>query len=226
MQPGDMMAHTAGVTISASVPGLAPALARVLLAARDEQTHHLSGAQADALDVRRSLDGDEAAFRRLVSRHQGRISAMMWRFSRDRDAHEELVQDVFVEAWRSLGGYRADAPFEHWLARIATRVGYHYWRDLEREERITRLPLEDHPGLAAPEELEPPEAGELLHRLLQELSPRDRLVLTLRYLEDLSVKETAALTGWSQSMVKVQAYRARGRLQRLFERAVREASDE
>jgi RNA polymerase sigma-70 factor (ECF subfamily) len=87
------------------------------------------------------------------------------------------------------------------------------------------VPLAEHPGLAAPEALEPSEAGELLHRLLQELSPRDRLVLTLRYLEELSVKETAARTGWSQSMVKVQAHRARGRLEKLFEQAVREAEE-
>ena len=202
---------------------LPPALARLLLAASDAHEEQLSAPQADALDVRRSLEGDEAAFRRLVSRHQGRVASMMWRFSRERDVHEELVQDVFVEAWRSLDGYRADAPFEHWLARIATRVGYRYWREQEREGRITRVPLGDHPGLAAPETLEPSAAGELLHRLLQDLSPRDRLILTLRYIEDLSVKETAARTGWSQSMVKVQAYRARGRLEKLFERAVREA---
>jgi RNA polymerase sigma-70 factor (ECF subfamily) len=220
-----MSAHTTYLPPVADAPGLTAGLARLLLAARDEPAGHLSDAEADALDVRRSLDGDEAAFRRIVERHQGRIASMMWRFSRDRDTHAELVQDVFVEAWRSLDGYRAEAPFEHWLARIATRVGYRHWRAQERDGRITRVPLAEHPALAAPEALEPSEAGELLHRLLQELSPRDRLVLTLRYLEELSVKETAARTGWSQSMVKVQAYRARGRLEKLFEQAVREAEE-
>jgi RNA polymerase sigma-70 factor (ECF subfamily) len=220
-----MSAHTTYLPPVADAPGLTAGLARLLLAARDEPTGHLSDAEADALDVRRSLDGDEAAFRRIVERHQGRIASMMWRFSRDGDTHAELIQDVFVEAWRSLGGYRAEAPFEHWLARIATRVGYRHWREQERDGRITRVPLAEHPGLAAPEALEPSEAGELLHRLLQELSPRDRLVLTLRYLEELSVKETAARTGWSQSMVKVQAHRARGRLEKLFEQAAREAEE-
>lgn len=182
--------------------------------------------EADALDVRRSLDGDQEAFRRIVCRHQGRVCAMMWRFSRDRATHEELVQDVFVDSWRSLSSYRAEAPFEHWLMRIATRVGYRYWRTEERHRHITLVPLEEHQGLAAPEALEPSEAGELLHRLLQELSARDRLVLTLRYLEELSVEETARLTGWSRTMVKVQAHRAKGRLQKLFAQAVREAADE
>ena len=59
----------------------------------------------------------------------------------------------------------------------------------------------------------------MLHGLLEELPPRDRLVLTLRYLEELSVEETAERTGWSRAMVKVQAWRAREKLKRLFAKA-------
>ncbi len=177
-------------------------------------------------DVRHCLDGDGEAFRRLVERHQRHISSLMWRFSRDPDIHEDLVQDVFVEAWRSLHSYRAHAPLEHWLSRIATRVGYRYWRRREREKHVTKVPLDDCPELRAREELQPSEAGELLHRLLLELPPRDRLVMTLRYLEEHSVRRTAELTGWSQTMVKVQAWRARRKLRRLFERATGEAGDE
>jgi len=202
-------------------------LARLCQTARGEQqSPKRSTARADAADVRHCLSGDDEAFRRLVERHQGRVSSLMWRFSRDREVHAELIQDVFIEAWRSLSGYRAEAPFEHWLTRIATRVGYRFWHRRAREERITTVPLEDCPQLSAPEQLEPSEAGELLHRLLQELSPRNRLVITLRYLEALSVQETAELTGWSQTMVKVQAWRARGKLRTLFERAIGEAGDE
>lgn len=202
-------------------------LARLCQAAgRERPSSDTTAARADWADVRRCLDGDEQAFLRLVERHQPRIAALMWRFSRDREEHVELVQDVFIEAWQSLPGYRAEAPFEHWLARIATRVGYRFWRRRASAERITSVPLEDCPQLAAPEQLEPSEAGELLHRLLQELSPRDRLVITLRYLEEHSVEETAKLTGWSQTMVKVQAWRARRRLQKLYERAIGEADDE
>lgn len=202
-------------------------LASLCQAARGARPAAREGeARADAADVRRCLDGDDEAFRWLVERHERRIASLMWRFSRDREVHAELVQDVFVEAWQSLPGYRARAPFEHWLSRIATRVGYRFWRRRAHEERITTVPLEDCPQLSAPEQLEPCAAGELRHRLLEELSPRDRLVITLRYLEELSVQATAELTGWSQAMVKVQAWRARGRLQKLFERAAGEVGDE
>jgi hypothetical protein len=82
---------------------------------------------AELEDIRRSRRGDSDAYRRLIERHQEHVGRILWRFSRDRLVHEELVQDVFVEAYMSLSSYRAKAPFAHWLSRIATRVGYRYW---------------------------------------------------------------------------------------------------
>jgi len=178
---------------------------------------------ADLRTVRRVLGGDPNAYRALIERHERRISGMMWRFSRDPEVHQELVQDVFVQAYESLPKYRAHAPFEHWLARIATRVGYRHWK---REKRTPEtVPIEewqDLPDESAPD-LAPEEAGERLHALLAHLPPRDRLVLTLRYVDDRSVEETARLTGWSETMVKVQAWRARKKLRNLFEQAERRA---
>ncbi len=66
------------------------------------------------------------------------------------------------------------------------------------------------------EGIEPDKAGELLHQLLAQLPPRDRLVLTLRYLEQCDIEETAMRTGWSKTMVKVQNYRAKNKLKKLF----------
>src|SRR5512146_2070442 len=81
-------------------------------------------AASDVDDIRLARQGDSDAYRRLVERHQNQVARILWRFSRDRLVHEELVQDVFVEAYMSLGGYNGKAPFDHWLACIATRVGY------------------------------------------------------------------------------------------------------
>jgi RNA polymerase sigma-70 factor (ECF subfamily) len=180
-------------------------------------------AAADLRTIRRVLGGDGNAYHALIERHQRRVSGMMWRFSRDPEVHQELVQDVFVQAYESLPRYRAQAPFEHWLARIATRVGYRHWK---REKRAPEtVPIEEWWELPdeSVEALEPEEAGECLHALLGRLPPRDRLVLTLRYVEDRSVEETAELTGWSETMVKVQAWRARKKLKGLFEQAERRA---
>ena len=180
----------------------------------------------DLEDIRRSRGGDGEAYRSLIERYQGHVSSMMWRFSRDPQTHEELVQDVFVEAYMSLSNYRARAPFSHWLSRLATRVGYRFWKRQARERTRPTVSFEEWDQAAgeAAGEIDPSEAAEMLHGLLEELPPRDRLVLTLRYLEDLSVEETAERTGWSQSMVKVQAWRAREKLKKLFAKAEGEAT--
>jgi len=172
----------------------------------------------DREDIAASLNGDEQAYARLVRRYQGDISLQLWRYTRQPGQVEELTQEVFVEAYLSLRGYRGDAPFLHWLRRITTRVGYRFWRkQASRRDRETSLetwhespaPVRE-PGTAA-------EAAELVHALLSELPPRDRMVLTLLHLEELDTQAIADRLGWSRALVKVQAFRARQKLKRLLE---------
>ena len=172
----------------------------------------------DIDDVRLSRQGDPDAYKRLIEKHQQEIGKIMWRFSRNKVVHEELVQDVFVEAYISLATYKQRAPFTHWLRRIATRVGYRYWKQKAREKKFERFSFEewDRLTIEAPEEIDSSRAGELLHNLLGQLPPRDRLILTLRYLEGCDVVETAHRTGWTKSMVKVQTFRAKRKLQKLL----------
>jgi DNA-directed RNA polymerase specialized sigma24 family protein len=105
------------------------------LVAEDRQRTNASHA-AELEDVRLSRRGDSDAYTRLIKQHQPYVSRILWRFSRDRLVHEELVQDVFVEAYLSLGSYRQKAPFGHWLSRIATRVGYRYWKQMARRQEM------------------------------------------------------------------------------------------
>jgi RNA polymerase sigma-70 factor (ECF subfamily) len=179
---------------------------------------------AELEDIRRSRQGDSDAYRRLIERHQGHVGKILWRFSRDRQVHEELVQDVFVEAYMSLRSYRGKAPFAHWLSRIATRVGYRYWKQAARLRKTESFSLEEWDRIPdeSSQNMDPVEAASLVHRLLGQLQPRDRLVLTLRYLEGLDVETTAQRTGWTKSMVKVQTWRAKQRLEKLLEQTERE----
>ncbi len=193
-----------------------------------EKTQTLTNqAQAEALakessldidDIRKSFQGDPDAYKRLIERHQQQISKIMWRFSRDPLIHEELIQDVFVEAYFSLSKYQERAPFSHWLAKIATRVGYHYWKEQSRQRKLKKISFEDWDQLTSQssEEIDPGQAADLLHRLLSQLPPRDRLVLTLRYLEACDVAEVARRIDWTKSMVKVQTNRAKKKLEKLL----------
>lgn len=175
---------------------------------------------ADWTDIAATLDGDGQAYARIVRRYQDQITAQMWRLSRQRNDCEQLVHEVFVEAYVSLKQFKGRAPFLHWLRKIATRVGYRYWKQQARARRQAAVPLQDwHRSVPAAEVGAAEETAALVHGLLEKLPPRDRLVLTLIYLEECSVAEAAELSGWSQTMVKVQAHRARKKLKKLLEAA-------
>jgi len=211
-----------------SSAGLSAGLTYLLLRCSAIDSHRDESNAVDFLDledIRKSLDGDEDAYKSLIRRHQQRISAMMWRFSRDKLIHEELVQDVFVETYLSLPTYKCKSPFRHWLARIATNTGYRYWKNRDKQEKIKTVSLADwdQKKLLTSDDISSQQAADYLHQLLEMLPPRDRLVLTLRYLQRNSIKETARLTRWSGSMVKVQTWRATNKLRKLFEENAPEA---
>lgn len=166
-------------------------------------------------DIRASVGGNGEAFERIVRRYQDPIGAYLWRFTRDHLQWEELLQDVFVEAYLSLSRYSGRAPLLHWLKRIATRVGYRYWKSQRRRQDEVSLSSVIEASIMMSTSESAQHAAELVHQLLAHLGPRDRLIMTLSYLEGCSVKEIARLTGWTETMVKVQAHRARKRLAKI-----------
>ncbi len=171
----------------------------------------------DQDDIRASRNGDHDAYARLIRRYRDKVSARMWKFTRDRNDFEELVHEAFVEVYFALPRYREMGSFPAWLDRIATRVGYRFWRRKRREPRT--VPLESWHRVDEPQDHDPDGAAERLHRMMATLSPRDRLVLTLLYWEGFSVAEIANQTGWTKTLVKVQAHRARARLRKKLEQA-------
>lgn len=195
-------------------------LCAIFAMSSDESREHAQPS-IDTHDVALAADGDHDAFGRLVDRYQAAIADQMRRFSRQPSTVEELVHDVFVEAFTSLGSYRFHAPFLHWLRKIAVRRGYRYWKHKARAKSAVSL-AEIRDGtdrLTSGDASSATRASDLLGDLLERLAPRDRLVLTLLYWDECSVAEAASLAGWSQAMVKVQAFRARIRLRQLIEEA-------
>ncbi|MEN6334655.1 MAG: sigma-70 family RNA polymerase sigma factor, partial [Phycisphaerales bacterium] len=175
----------------------------------------------DWSDVIASRNGDDDAYARLVRRYEKPITGLLWRFTRDPAQCEELVQQVFVDAYFSLKTYRGDAPLLHWLRRIATRTGYHFWRDKARESVETTLPDSDileQIEAAQDDDIDPAEAAAVLQRLLARLPADDRLVLTLMYFEDCGTQEIAERMGWSRAKVKTQALRARRKIKEIADR--------
>jgi len=175
----------------------------------------------DWSDVAASVRGDDEAYGRLVRRYEKPITGLLWRFTRDPAQCEELVQQVFVEAFFSLKTYRGDAPLLHWLRKIATRTGYRFWREKAKEPQETSLPdfdvLEEIEA-AEEDRIDPAEAAMVLQSLLSRLPSDDRLVLTLMYFEECGTQEIAERMGWSRAKVKTQALRARRKMKEIAER--------
>lgn len=171
----------------------------------------------DFVDIDATLAGNEGAYARLMQRYEGEIARQMWRFTRDLNERDELVQEVFVEAYLGLRRYRRKAPFLHWLRTIAVRRGFRFWK--QREKKKLLVPLEDWDGARRES---PPQttslAAEQLFALLQRLKPEERVVMTLEYVEERSVEDIAHLLGWTKPMVKMRAYRARKKLRGMYER--------
>lgn len=184
-------------------------LAAVPWAALHELAELAGADEAEAALVRASLTGDERAYAGLVRRHQVRIFRLLGRFFRRPEDVEEAAQEAFLRAWQKLDTFRATAPFEHWLVRIALRCAFDRLRRVAPPE--DPLPAE----LAAP--MGDPDARLEVERLLARLPPTDRFVLVLLEEEGWAVAEVAERLGWTRVNVKVRAHRARRRLRRLLE---------
>ena len=177
--------------------------------------------QEDRL-LARARRGDAAAFEALVRLHQTVAFRTACVFSPSPHDAEEATQEAFVKAWRALGRFRRGAPFRPWLLAIvaneARARGRSARRRAGREERSAALDL-------APEPLGPEGAVLVRERRaelaagLAALPQRDRSVLALRYVLDLSERETAAALGCRPGTVKSRTARALDRLRDALEEA-------
>lgn len=169
--------------------------------------------------VQVALAGDDEAFAALVRRHKSRVFGIAARFARSDHELDDVCQEIFIKAYRNLGKFRGDAPFEHWLSRIAARACYDLLRKSRRDRANVSLDSLNVTltGIAADEFVGASEVRELLEFALGQLPTKDRLVITLLELEEKSVREVAGLTGWSEANVKVRAHRARARLKQVLE---------
>jgi RNA polymerase sigma-70 factor (ECF subfamily) len=136
-----------------------------------------------------------------------------------RDAFEDLVQEAFVRVFDHLASFDFRQPLEHWVSRITINICRNRHRhesyrpelraadlgEAEQEWLLQAKPLLDHSEDGARKAA----ATSLLERILDQLAPEERLILTLFELEGHSASEVAALTGWSVLNVRMRAFRAR-----------------
>ncbi len=139
---------------------------------------------------------------------------------------EDLAQEIFLKMFSRLSQYQGSVPFPHWVSRIAVttcidqlraqkRRPEMRWADLsERETDVLDSVITNENDVAPDDALA---ARELVQMLLEQLKPEDRMVIQYLDLEQKSVAEISALTGWNATLVKVRAFRARRKLQQIFQ---------
>ena len=176
------------------------------------------------------LKGDPASFEPLVRKYSPRVFATARRYARRESEVEDIAQEVWLKAFDKLESFRSEAPFEHWLMRLTVRICYDFLRGHQRNRASSFSDLSEPESdwlerlVTAPETANDnaDAAKALIGRVLEQLSPPARLVITLLEIEDRSVKEIARLTGWSVPLVKVRAFRARAEMRKIVSTMARD----
>ena len=184
--------------------------------------------------IRHVLQGNVDAFEGLVRRYQAHVLNMVKRHVPERDV-EETAQEAMIRAYKSLAGYRGEGRgFKAWLSAVTIRTCYDYWRKSYRSKEIPLSALSDdhkrwiekvtasESDQSRREKAASNEAREVLEWGLGHLSPEDRMVLELVHFEGLSGREAAGLLGWTTANVKVRAFRARRKLEKILREMIEE----
>ena len=172
--------------------------------------------ESDEALVASAQAGDHEAFARLVRRHQGMVAGLLYRFVGSAVDVEDLAQETFLRAYRQLPRWRPEAPFVHWLRRVAVNVGRDHYR--ARSRRPESLPLDEAhlpPGEDGASAVRAAAASEV-RAVLRELPENDCLLLTLHFLEGMTFHEIGGHFGWSAVATRVRAFRARRKLHQLL----------
>ena len=149
------------------------------------------------------------------------------RFFRQRSLVEEAAQEVFLKAYTQLGSFEGRGSLEGWLTRIATNTCLNMLRGSKRRPEMTVSDLTEEEDQWLEHQRSDAEAksvensvvaADLADRLLSVLSPEDQQALLMIDGEQASIKEVAEATGWSESKVKVRAFRARKKIREAMER--------
>ena len=169
------------------------------IVSREMRQPDVCGEPTSDLLLERAKRGDAGAFEDLIHTHQAMVFSLAYRVTRDRNTAEELAQDVFFELYRSLDRLQSAAHVTHWLRRVTSHRGIDWWR--------RNMPRHDRPAGDFP----PPTGGpasrdflfeKRLWQLVAALAPDPRMVVILRYQEDLDPSEIAEVLGMSINTVK------------------------
>ncbi len=184
------------------------------------------------------LQGDEEAFKELVDKYQSLVLNTCNSFLHNRQDAEDLTQEVFIEAFRSISKFHGKSSLSTWLYRISVNKSLNFIRDNKKRKIMTRI---DNPfsggngdNRLEVEDPDPPyndiedtknEKVELLHQSLASLPKNQKVAFTLSKFEDLSYKQISEIMGISLSSVEGLIHRAKRNMQKTILKHYQKKSD-
>lgn len=172
--------------------------------------------KGDTYYIGEVLDGKPNAYKYLVDKHKDHVYNLALRICGNREEAEEIAQDAFIKAYRSLPQFKMKSSFATWLYRIVYNTAISFIRTRKKAP----LSLEDFPADAtdfigvytSEEQAEEEYRSSLVNFALQKISEEERGLIDLYYYEELKTEEIAEITGISKSNIKVKLFRARQKM--------------
>jgi RNA polymerase sigma-70 factor (ECF subfamily) len=178
--------------------------------------------------IDQAKEGDSGAFNQLVTAYRKRILGIISRLIGRPEDVEDVAQEVFVRLYYSLNQLRTADVFEPWLYRLTVNASYDYLRRIKRRNESRMADLTEHQVLMADsaaggkrnsEDENKARVREFMNALFQHVSEEDRILLTLKEVEGLSLKELEKVYRVNENALKVRLFRARQRVLKAYESA-------
>src|SRR6478609_4296889 len=178
--------------------------------------------QTDQLELQRAMKGDEAAMRALWLRHSPHIDAVVRRLCGDHDVAADIAQEVWIQIFRALPGYRGDSQFGTWAHRIAVNRTLNALRKIRRLAKL-ETDIEDDSALTE-QDTDRTFLAESIEQAMTKLSPGARAVFVLHDVEGYTHGEIGEELGITPGGSKSQLFKARAKLRKLLAHLVDEST--
>jgi RNA polymerase sigma factor (sigma-70 family) len=173
--------------------------------------------------IHRVLEGDRQSYALLVERYQNYVFTLVLRLIEGREDAEEVSQDVFIKAYRSLADFRGESKFSTWLYTIVRTSCITFLRKKKlpvssMDHERTMMQVENHESSFRADLVEQKSRQAMVNEAIKMLSPDDAQVITLFYKAEQSLEEMGLILGLEPNTVKVKLHRARQRLKEKMEK--------
>ena len=172
--------------------------------------------------IRQVLSGDQGAYAELVKRHQRFVFTLALRFTKNREDAEEIAQDCFVKAYRSLNNFQQTSKFSTWMYTIVYTTSMTFLRKKKLDTQSidsedSHIELQNHVSSFNADQVEQKSKFAYLNKAIDQLLPDDAAIITLFYKGEQSLEEISKALGIESNTVKVKLHRARHRLKEKLE---------